>query len=844
MYLLCTVLFFTHGFTNSIFSQLSNEDTSTILFKNNQYDFKSQKNGDYIIQNLFTITESADCSQVSIVGLLRVLAVKYAINEVNKNSDILPNITLGYIFNDACRSLPKVMSHGIEIVKNFRQGCSAYFNQSTCVREKNKVIAVVGESYSFTNFNLASLLSLHNIPQISDQASSPLLSNPNLFKSFFRTIQSDDVQIKVMVEVFKRFNWKYIFAIGSDDDYGKVTLNTLKKLASEEGLCIIQDVYLPFLTSRSQMQQLARDVVMKLIDFENAKVVVMFNYAKGMGEYVLQEAHNLNVKRVWFTSEAWNPEVLTANVPLNQLESLLSISLNYGDPILGLKSFINETVNSEFNCDIWLKEWIKTKFNCSANNKSRDNNFLIGQSVFTKEFCQISIDGIISNLLRENLNQVNLLIDAVNALVQGLHTVACKRTPCRLDVQVEEVSMSLRNISLKSTSGDWLEFDSNHNPKYSQFFIDQIQLNGPIAKYVQVGRWDTETQFLSINETQLKWLNNILPVSKCNADCVPGEVVIGKQVCCWGCEKCPTAKFSNSTNAESCFLCPNKYYTTDNIRCIPTQTFYVSYSHPIGITCITLSAIGMLFSIFIFVISLILRKKTITFQKDTILSFLTSVIIQIMTFAYVFVELYNPSQVVCMLQDTYFNLLIVMYGMVVIAKNKSINHFLSKLIKNTKFTYTLLLLIFFIILIIETSLIALWFSKRISYIQELDIGHQVLQSCITDGSIAQILAHVFPAVVLFLATVLTFPERLSTDNFGEHRHLFFFSTALCVVTCAYEITVKQVSGQFQSLVVLMLINCFGFIFIFCLSVPKIYTAILSVFKRIKSQTNPTFNLYD
>ena len=66
----------------------------------------SRMDGDYILQSLMTITSDSKCEKVTIVGLLRVYGVKFAIEKINAERRILPNIKLGYEINDACLSVP------------------------------------------------------------------------------------------------------------------------------------------------------------------------------------------------------------------------------------------------------------------------------------------------------------------------------------------------------------------------------------------------------------------------------------------------------------------------------------------------------------------------------------------------------------------------------------------------------------------------------------------------------------------------------------------------------------------------------------------------------------------
>ncbi|XP_060089046.1 vomeronasal type-2 receptor 26-like [Heteronotia binoei] len=90
-----------------------------------------------------------------------ILALVFAINEINKDPALLPNITLGFhIFEDtrfatmAYQAGLSFLSTGDQIVPNYR-----------CNR-REKLLSVIGSLYSRISVQMASLLGLFKIPQI------------------------------------------------------------------------------------------------------------------------------------------------------------------------------------------------------------------------------------------------------------------------------------------------------------------------------------------------------------------------------------------------------------------------------------------------------------------------------------------------------------------------------------------------------------------------------------------------------------------------------------------------------------------------------------------------------
>nr|CAD7457245.1 unnamed protein product [Timema tahoe] len=66
---------------------------------------------------------------------------------------------------------------------------------------------------------------------VSFFSTSPELSNKQRFEYFFRTIPSDHYQVKVMVEIIRRFGWSYVSILYEESNYGIKLANALVVLS-------------------------------------------------------------------------------------------------------------------------------------------------------------------------------------------------------------------------------------------------------------------------------------------------------------------------------------------------------------------------------------------------------------------------------------------------------------------------------------------------------------------------------------------------------------------------------------------------------------------------------------
>ena len=83
------------------------------------------KDGDVILGGLFNVhklqeNSKAHCSELNTRGFGRAQAMIFAIETINRNSSLLPNITLGYDIRDYCENATKAMDMTNDLVKDKR----------------------------------------------------------------------------------------------------------------------------------------------------------------------------------------------------------------------------------------------------------------------------------------------------------------------------------------------------------------------------------------------------------------------------------------------------------------------------------------------------------------------------------------------------------------------------------------------------------------------------------------------------------------------------------------------------------------------------------------------------
>lgn len=87
-------------------------------------------------------------------------------------------------------------------------------------------------------FQVANLLRLFQIPQISYASTSAKLSDKTRYDYFARTVPPDFYQAKAMAEILRYFNWTYVSTVASEGDYGETGIEAFEQEARMRNICI------------------------------------------------------------------------------------------------------------------------------------------------------------------------------------------------------------------------------------------------------------------------------------------------------------------------------------------------------------------------------------------------------------------------------------------------------------------------------------------------------------------------------------------------------------------------------------------------------------------------------
>uniref|UniRef100_A0A1A9VV31 G-protein coupled receptors family 3 profile domain-containing protein n=1 Tax=Glossina austeni TaxID=7395 RepID=A0A1A9VV31_GLOAU len=559
--------------------------------------------GDVILGGLMMVHSREDtimCGPIMPQGGIQALeAMLYTIDCINK-VQLLPNITLGAHILDDCDK----DSYGLEMAVDFIKGSisniddAEYHCNKTQVR---KVISgVVGAASSVTSIQVANLLRLFRIPQVSFFSTSPELSNKQRFEYFSRTIPSDHYQVKAMVEIVKRLGWSYVSIIYEESNYGIKAFEELEELLARHSVCIA--VKEKLVKDSGVAEEIAYDnIVQKLLTKPRARGAIIFGSDQEVREVMRAvRRNNATGSFSWIGSDGWSARNLVSDGNEPEVEGTLSVQPQ-ANPVRGFEEyFLNLTVeNNQRNP--WFVEFWEDRFQCRYPGSSSTpyNNY--NRTCTTEE-----------RLSRENTDfedQLQFVSDAVMAFAYALrdmHRDLCGGRPSLCEAMKPtkggDLLKYLRKVQFEGLSGDHFRFDNNGDGPARYNIIHFKQSIEGQYHWVKVGEYYEGELRLNMSAVQFKLLHPKPPESVCSLPCDRGQAkkYVEGESCCWHCFNCSTYQIRHPLDETQCLTC--QLGTLPDIAKQKCQTIPEVYLRPESawaIGAMAFSSTGILITLFV-----------------------------------------------------------------------------------------------------------------------------------------------------------------------------------------------------------------------------------------------------
>ncbi|KAI7802276.1 putative extracellular calcium-sensing receptor [Triplophysa rosa] len=811
------------------------------------------QDGDLILGGLFEVhfftvfpdlsfttePEPPYCEKFDMESFQQAQTMIFAIEEINKNPNLLPNITLGYHLYDNCVMLGMAFRAAIALVS----GTGESFSNLDCTGPP-PVIGIVGDPGSTPSIAISSVLGLFRVPMVSHYATCSCLSDRKKYPSFFRTIPSDAFQVRAMMQILRHFGWTWVGLLYSDDDYGIYAAQSLHQEMQLFGGCVAFSEMLPHDNNRRDILR-----IVEVIQASTAKVVVVFSTSSYlmplMDEVLMQNMTDLQ----WIASEAWaTSPVFHTQRFLPFLRGTLGIAIRRGE-IQGLQDFLFRLRPSNDPRNNMLRIFWENMFDCSFETGGREIDGEQFKKVCSGEEDLYSTNTVYTDV--SGLRPAYNVYKAVYALAHALHDLMqCEegRGPFNentcadiTNLQPWQLVHYLQKVNFTTGFGDRMSFDKNGDALAIYDVMNwQPSSDGSIKVYT-VGVVDEGAatgKVLTLNEDALYWNSETRkpPRSVCSESCPPGTRRArrkGLPVCCFDCLPCADGEISNTTDANECTVCPDEFWSNpDKDQCIPKEVEYLSYEEPLGISLTTASLLGTCFCALVMIIFAHHRNTPIVRANNSELSFLLLLSLKL-CFLCVLLFIGRPQLWTCQLRHAVFGISFVLCvssilvkTMVVIAVFKSsrpegknaMKWFGAAQQRGTVLVLTAL----------QVAICVVWLStasptphKNSQYITSKIVYECAIGSVV---GFAVLLGYIgFLAAVSFL---LAFLARNLPDSFNEAKFITFSMLIFCAVWITFVPAYVSSPGKYAVAVEIFAILASSFGLLVAIFAPKCYIILL------------------
>lgn len=813
-------------------------------YTNCNHDRRAYKDGDVMLGGLFGLHFAGNgqhCGDLFTMGLGHAESMIFAIESVNQNPNILPNVTIGYDIRDYCESIALAMHITYDLVRDSDPVCMPHLNTFNISSLGNvtmagfkPISALVGPYNSGSAVLVGSLLQVATIPAISPTATSVELSS-QLYKDFFRTVPPDNLQAQVMADIIEHFNWTYVAAVGLDDSYGRNGIWALEKESYDrKSFCLAFSEFIPRLGYQEKIKQTVSRIKKK------PSIGVIIVWLSGRyGRAFFQDAtdEKLQGKTLILSDALTAEEAVFLDTRYTVLDGSLGIQ-PHDYPSTAFEEHLKRITpaKSVERGMVWWDELWRSQFNCSVteSNDSGCGANLTSFHAITK--------------IRSSF--ISYLIDAVYALAHALDEIyncsaahGMQSTDHCPSVQPfvkgSDVQKFLRNVSFDGLTGT-VRFDSYGDPVSASYDIVNFQRGSTAAMgrgKVVVGCWDKEASpKLLLNKSTLRWnslLNNLsAPVSFCASECLPGTVKSPTTPCCWECIECPQGTISPDVGSSSCKECePETKANEERTSCEHLPIINIMLISTTGISIMVVAFIGFLVTLLISAVFVKFYDTPIVKASSREMSFLLLFGIAAL-FALAVLILVEPSHFLCCVVYFWRYFAVTLCITVLFLKTKRITSVfqvdkIAILFTPCFKTIQRQTMLIAVMNSVPLSLIALWMildpPRSEKLVRPDEYIFLVCKPFRSDTGYSLFLAVCsYALTVALLCTYYAFKARGIPENFNETKYIGFSMYILLLSSLAYYPVVFNFESWYVTLVACSttLVTSFGLLS--CMFGPKVY----------------------
>ncbi|XP_066486717.1 vomeronasal type-2 receptor 26-like [Tiliqua scincoides] len=420
-----------------------------------------------------------------------IMALVFAVGELNENPKILPNVTLGFNIYNSHLSIVWIYHASLELLST-RGGFIPNYKCDI----QNYPEAIIGGPTSYLLRHMATIFSIYKIPQVS---------------------------------------WIWIGVICADDDLGEKFTQVVLPTFSQSGICFEFVERFPTQSFSNNIAEQADDFLglYNIVMGSTANVVVIHGeiqttiILRVMLEFPVFE--DVPMKR---KSKVW---IMTAQMELMSLPIQRSWDIHFihgalsfaihSKQVTGFSTFLRNRKPASGKGDGFIRAFWEQAFGCVFPNSKVDEEICTGEE---------KLETLPGSVFEMSMTSHSYSIyNAVYSVAHALHALQSSKCNHRVmtcgekwnlrNHQPWQLHYFLRSLSFNNSAGEMVSFDPDGNLAAGFDIINWVMFPNQSFRRVKVGRIEprvSEDILLSIDDDALVWPSSF---NQCPEDHYPNK---------------------------------------------------------------------------------------------------------------------------------------------------------------------------------------------------------------------------------------------------------------------------------------------------------------------------------
>ncbi|XP_048189318.1 vomeronasal type-2 receptor 116-like [Perognathus longimembris pacificus] len=737
-----------------------------------------------------------------------VLALAFAVEEINKNPDLLYNWTLGFetydIESGAWTTFqnPFICLFGKYKIPNY-----------SCKNDRKAIAVLTGPS-GIISAKIGTMLELYKFPQLTFGPFQHDLTDHNKFPALYQMASKDTSMATAMVSLLLHFRWNWVGLLTLQNDDGLWILPELKAEMAKNRVCVAFDIAIPNHVVSFIFKIMAR---YNQMNKSSANVLIIYGDNESFVHLIMCIEKYLIKGKVFIMNSQWDLTMKRRYFILGSLHVPLIFSYHRPD-VSGFTDFVKAVNPSKYPEDFFL-----ARLNC-PNDASLD---WLPRQVFDITMSADSYN----------------IYNAVYAVAQAFHEMLLHQTEVQtmgnrkgMVPSPAQLHLFLKHIQFHNPAGDEVILGEQRKLEAEYDIVNIWNFPEGLQLEVKIGKFSSCTLHghqMSLFQDTVQWAIESIepPHSVCSESCGPGFRKSPQEenaACCFDCIPCSENEMANMTDMEQCVKCPDhQFANTGGNKCLLRAASFLAYGEPLGIALACMALGSSTLTAVVLGVFVKYQNTPIVKANNQALSYILLISL-IFCFLCSLLYIGRPNTVTCILQQTTFGVAFTVAVSTVLAKTVTVVLAFKVTSPGRKMRWLLASgapnFIIPICILIQVTLCGLWLWISPPFIDtDVHSEHGHLIILCNKGSLTAFYCVLGYLGSLALASFsVAFLARNLPDTFNEAKFLTFSMLVFCSVWLTFLPVYHSAKGKLMVAVEIFSILASSAGLLGCIFAPKCY----------------------